>query len=122
MTTLDTKRLKRQTDVKALGPSVAPSPETSALITEEQVMFGSAAALAPAPSHRWSRAAHEVTAAVRAMFTRPEKPRHGSITRSGSAIWRTRACLARWTGCDPRHSPEGVFRPTPKSHLTQRWT
>ena len=76
MTTLDTKRPQRQTDVEsASGPSVAPSPETSALITEEQVMFSSAAALAPAPSHRWSGAAHEVAAAVHAMFTRPEKPR-----------------------------------------------
>ena len=76
MATLDTKRPQRQTDVEsASGPSVAPSPETSALITEDQVMFSSAAALAPAPSHRWSDAAHEVTAAVRAMFTRPEKPR-----------------------------------------------
>ena len=76
MTTLDSKRPKSQTDVEsASGPSAALSPETSALITEEQVMLGSAAALAPAPSHRWSDAAHEVTAAVRAMFTRPEKPR-----------------------------------------------
>ena len=31
--------------------------------------------LLPAPSHRWSGAAHEVAAAVRAMFSRPEKPR-----------------------------------------------
>ena len=70
MTTLDSKRPKSQTDVEsASGPSVALSPETSALITEEQVMLGSAAALAPAPSHRWSDAAHEVTAAVRAMIT-----------------------------------------------------
>jgi hypothetical protein len=45
------------------------------LITEQQVMFASAAALAPAPAkpHFWSRAAH-------AVFTRPEKkprpPKH----------------------------------------------
>ena len=77
MTTLDTKSgLKRQTDVESPSvPSVAPAPDTSTLITEEQVMFSSAAVLAPAPSRRWSHPAHEVADAVRAMFARPEKPR-----------------------------------------------
>ena len=68
--------LKRQTDVESPSvPSVAPAPDTSTLITEEQVMFSSAAVLAPAPSRRWSHPAHEVADAVRAMFARPEKPR-----------------------------------------------
>ncbi len=77
MTTLDTESgLKPQTRVESAPvPSVAPATDTSTLITEEQVMFGSAAALAPAPSHRWSHPAHEVAAAVHAMFARPEKPR-----------------------------------------------
>ena len=77
MTTLHTESgLKRQTDVASPSvPSVAPAPDTSTLITEEQVMFSSAAALAPAPSRRWTHPAHEVAAAVRAMFAGPEKPR-----------------------------------------------
>ena len=79
MTTLQTESgLKHQSDVERQSvASVAPAPETSTLITEEQVMFGSAAALAPAPSRRWTQPAHEVAAAVRAMFARPEKPRAG---------------------------------------------
>jgi hypothetical protein len=76
MTTLDNKSgRKRQTDADPSAPSVAPAPDTSTLITEQQVMFGSAAASAPAPSRRWSHPAHEVAAAVRAMIARPEKPR-----------------------------------------------
>ena len=77
MTTLDSESgPKRQTDVESPSvPSVAPAPDTSTLITEKQVMLSSAAALAPAPSRRWSHPAHEVAAAVRAMFARPEKPR-----------------------------------------------
>ena len=94
------------------------SPETSALITEEQVMLGSAAALAPAPSHRWSDAAHEVAAAVRAMFTRPEKPRarrhypqrFGYLENAAMSRAMDRA-VTRVT------VPEGVFRPTPNSHF-----
>jgi hypothetical protein len=78
MTTLGTKSgLKRQTDADPSAPSVAPASDTSTLITEQQVMLGSAAALAPAPSHRWSHPAHEVAVAVHAMFARPEKLRAG---------------------------------------------
>ena len=91
MTTLHTESgLKRQPDVERPSvPSVAPAPETSTLISEQQVMFGSAAALAPAPSRRrWTHPAHEVAAAVRAMFARPEKPAcaaglHAAVQLSG---------------------------------------
>ena len=112
MTTLDTEPgLKRQTDVESPPvPSVEPAPETSALITEEQVMFSSAAALAPAPSRRWSHAAHEVAAigardvrqAREAACTTPDYPqRFGYLENS---------LVAREMSgeCDPRHSPDQV--------------
>lgn len=53
---------------------VEQSTESAALITEQQVLFASAAALAPAPAKHRS-VVGEFTASVRALFTRPEKPR-----------------------------------------------
>ncbi len=73
MTTLDTEaRVKSQPTTSENTPTsaVEQSKDTSALITEQQVLFSSAAALAPAPARRWN-----VAAAVREMFARPEKPR-----------------------------------------------
>lgn len=57
--------------------AVEGSADTAALITEQQVLFASAAALAPSPvkQGRIGHAAHEFTCAVRAMFTRPERSR-----------------------------------------------
>ena len=76
MTTLDTNAgTADQTPKTQSTPAVEQSTETAALITEQQVMFSSAAALAPAPAkpHFWTRAAH-------AVFTRSEKeprpPKH----------------------------------------------
>ncbi|RDH79275.1 hypothetical protein DVS77_07520 [Mycolicibacterium moriokaense] len=57
----------------APASSAENSADTTALITEQQVLLGSAAALAPAPA-RHSHVGHQLSAAVRAMFTRPEKP------------------------------------------------
>jgi hypothetical protein len=57
---------------------VAPatsSTGTHALITEQQVLFSTAAvALPPAKTRRWSDTVHAVGTAVRAMFAAPEKP------------------------------------------------
>ena len=58
---------------------VAPatsSTGTQALITEQQVLFGTAAAVAlpPAKTRRWSDTVHAVSTALRAMFTASEKP------------------------------------------------
>jgi len=76
MTTLDAKAgTANQTPDTQSTPAVEQSTDAAALITEQQVMFASATALAPAPAkpHFWSRAAH-------AVFTRPEKeprpPKH----------------------------------------------
>ncbi len=71
MTTLDTKARENKqptTSETTPTPSVEQSAGSAALITEQQVLFGSAAALAPAPARHWN-----VSAAVRAMFARPEK-------------------------------------------------
>jgi hypothetical protein len=62
------------------APVVEQSTDTAALITEQQVLFASAAALAPAiaPS-RHRNVAHDFALSVRSLFARPEKvrtPRH----------------------------------------------
>jgi hypothetical protein len=78
MTTLDTEAGTKGQPTRiesAPAPAVAQTADTSALITEQQVMFGSAAALAPAKTRRWSNPAYGIAAAVHAMFSRPEKPR-----------------------------------------------
>lgn len=80
MTTLDTKAGTDDltpTTESAPAPSVEQTTDTAALITEQQVLFGSAAALAPAPARR--RNAHELVSSVRALFARPAKshtPKH----------------------------------------------
>ena len=84
MTTLDTEAGTARTTnptQKIHGtpaPSVSQKTDTAALITEQEVLLGSAAALAPAPA-RHRNVAHEFSSAVCAMFTRPERvraPRH----------------------------------------------
>ena len=78
MTTLDAKAGLRSPSIeseKTQATAVEPVAGTTTLITEQQVLFGSAAALAPAKTHRWSNPAHGAVAAVRAMFAKPERPR-----------------------------------------------
>ena len=52
------------------------STETQALITEQQVLFSSAAAvtLPPAKTRRWTDTIHAIGGALRAMFATTEKP------------------------------------------------
>jgi hypothetical protein len=79
MTTLETKAgTKNQTPKTEGAParSVEKSTDTAALITEQQVLFSSTAALAPA---RHRNVAQEFASSVRALFARPEKshaPKH----------------------------------------------
>jgi hypothetical protein len=57
--------------------SVPTSTETQELITEQQVLFSTAAAavaLPPAKTHRWSDTVQAVTRALHAMFATSEKP------------------------------------------------
>jgi hypothetical protein len=68
MTTLETKA----GTARAVETTTKPA-DTAALITEQQVLFASAAALAPAPA-KHHHLAHEFASAVRAVFVRPEKP------------------------------------------------
>ncbi len=81
MTTLDTKAGTHNQTLKSEGApasSVEKSTADAALITEQQVLFASAAALAPAPA-RHRNVAHDLASSVRAMFARPEKshvPKH----------------------------------------------
>ena len=55
--------------------SVPTSTETQPLITEQQVLFSTAAAVAlpSARTHRWSDTVHAVSGALRAMFAASEK-------------------------------------------------
>jgi hypothetical protein len=83
MTTLDTTAGTTNQTPKiesTPAPIAEKSTDTAALITEQQVLFASAAALAPpvVPA-RHRNVAHEFATSVRALFTRPEKvraPRH----------------------------------------------
>jgi hypothetical protein len=75
MTTLETKAGTADPNSEttaATVPTSAPADtaDTAALITEQQVMFASAAALAPVEHHH---PVHEFASAIRAMFVRPER-------------------------------------------------
>ena len=76
MTTLETKAGTAQAIDTAPKQVSAPATtgDNAALITEQQVLFASAAALAPSPATH-HHVAHEFASAVRAMFVRPERPR-----------------------------------------------
>ncbi len=60
---------------ETLVTSVPASTDNQALITEKQVLFSTAAAVAlpPATTRRWSDTVHAVSTAVRAMFAAPQK-------------------------------------------------
>ena len=111
MTTLDAKAGLKSPSMeseKTQATAVEPVADTTTLITEQQVLFGSAAALAPAKTHRWSNPAHGAVAAVRAMFAKPRGRECGSTTRSGSITWRVHSCRARWTGCNTGQLASGT--------------
>lgn len=75
MSTLDTKPATIDPPGTQTAPAqaVGRQADASALITEQQVIFASAAAaLAPAPGRR-PNVAHGLALAVRAMFVRTEK-------------------------------------------------
>jgi hypothetical protein len=59
-----------------LVPSVPTSTETQTLITEQQVLFSTAAAVAlpPAKTRRWSDTVHAVSGALHALCAASEKP------------------------------------------------
>ncbi len=80
MTTLNTNTdmtEKKITTDSTPAQAVVQNAETAAVITEQQVLFASASALAPtlapAPA-RHRNVAYGFASAVRAMFVRPEKP------------------------------------------------
>jgi hypothetical protein len=78
MTTLDTETGAESQAIdidSAPAPTVEQTADTAALITEQQVLFSSAATLAPGKTRGWSNPVPAAAVAVRAMFTRPEKPR-----------------------------------------------
>ena len=81
MTTLETKAGTKSTDTfdeqttqSAPVEPVEQATETAALITEQQVMFASAAALAPAPAIAPAKH-HRFVSAIHAMLTWEPKPR-----------------------------------------------
>jgi hypothetical protein len=61
---------------ETLVAAATSSTGTQALITERQVVFSTAAAVAlpPAKTRRWSDTVHAVSTALRAMLAAPEKP------------------------------------------------
>jgi hypothetical protein len=68
------------TTLRPTSETVAPSPATPVerpvLITEQQVRFGTAAAVAlpPAKPRRWAHAMETVAAAVQGFFAGPTEP------------------------------------------------
>ena len=62
--------------LETLVTSAPSSTDTQALITEQQVLLSTAAAVAlpPAKTRRWSDTVHAVSTAVQAMFAASEKP------------------------------------------------
>ncbi len=73
MATLDTKpdTTDQTPKTEIASQAVEQAAETAALITEQQVLFASAAALTPA-SARQPGTAYGLASTVRAMFTRSE--------------------------------------------------
>jgi hypothetical protein len=74
---------------------VAPatsSSETQTLITEQQVLFSTATAVAlpPAKTRRWSDTVHAVGIALRAMFEAPERQHYPK-----RHIWLDNALMSR---------------------------
>ena len=90
--------------------SATSSTETQALITEQQVLFSTAAAVAlrPAKTQRWSDTIQAVSTALRAMFAASEKRLRDGITRSGTSGWTTRSCRAKWIGSERDQLASGM--------------
>jgi hypothetical protein len=78
MTNMATTHGPELEDSRETSPvaSVTSSSETQALITEQQVLFSTTAAVAlpPAKTRRWSGTVSAVGTALRAMFAASEKP------------------------------------------------
>jgi hypothetical protein len=78
MTDMATTNSPKLEDRRETSPvtSVANSTEAQVLITEQQVLLSTAAAVAlpPAKTRRWSYPIEAVSAALRAMFAASEKP------------------------------------------------
>jgi hypothetical protein len=78
MTDIATTSNRKREDSREASPvtSVTNPTEAQALITEQQVLFSTAAAvvLPPAKTRRWSDTVQAVGAAVRAIFAASEKP------------------------------------------------
>jgi hypothetical protein len=78
MTNMATTYRPELEDSRETSPvaSATSSTETQTLITEQQVRFSTAAAVAlpPAKTRRWSDTVHAVGTALRTMFTASEKP------------------------------------------------
>ena len=72
------------------SPAPAPSPavDEPTLITEQQVMFSTAAAVAlpAAKSRRWTGMIGAVRGAVHALFVSPQKPVRGDVPKRYSYL------------------------------------
>jgi hypothetical protein len=80
---------------ETLVSSLTGSTETQALITEQQVLFSTATAVAlpPAKTRRWSDTVNAVGIALRAMFAAPEKPARQHYPKRH--IWLDNALMSR---------------------------
>jgi hypothetical protein len=76
MATTSGPELEDSRETSPVAPVTSPT-ETQSLITGQQVLFNTAAAVAlpPAKTRRWGQTVHAIGTAVRAMFAPSEKPR-----------------------------------------------
>jgi hypothetical protein len=76
--------------------SAPTSTETPALITEQQVLFSTAAAVAlpPAKTRRWIGAVHAAAGTLRTMFAASEKPAAKPVYPKRH-VWLENALMSR---------------------------
>ncbi|MDT5244223.1 MAG: hypothetical protein QOD36_1599 [Mycobacterium sp.] len=99
MTNMATTHSPEREDSRETSPvaSVTSSTETQALITEQQVLFSTAAAVAlpPEQTRRWSDTVHAVGAALRTMFFAESEKRAARQHYPKRHVWLDNALMSR---------------------------
>jgi hypothetical protein len=75
--------------------SMTSSTETQTLITEQQVLFSTAAALPPAKTRRWNDSVHAVGTAMRAIFFAESEKRAPRQHYPKRHAWLDNALMSR---------------------------
>jgi hypothetical protein len=94
MATRFSPNLEESREASPAAPVTSPT-ETQAVITEQQVLFSTAAAVAlpPAKTHRFSDAVHAVASAVGSWLESPAKPAKPAYPKRH--VWLDNALMSR---------------------------